>query len=65
MQITDLKIGERYDIPSGMGGYFTVRLLAVHKHLDEVQVRVDMPLNPDWHGWLCTAKPDLLQPIRK
>ena len=65
MTTTDLKIGGLYDVPSGMGGAFTVKLLAITDSPEpRAHLRVHMPKNPDWHGYLLTAKPDDLRPVR-
>lgn len=45
------RAGERYEIKNGMGGVFTVKLLREQAD-GRWQVRVDTPLNPDWHGYL-------------
>lgn len=54
MTTTEIKAGKLYKIPSGLGGIFIVRALVVRG--DEVDCRVDMPGNPDWHRWLVVAK---------
>lgn len=56
--------GDRYETPSGMGGVFTVRLLALSPD-GTWQVRVDMPLNPDWDRYLIDGvRTDQLLPVR-
>lgn len=44
-----LTVGELYRVPSGMGGIFDVRLVSIEDRTSNV--RVDSPLNPDWHGY--------------
>ena len=66
MATNDLTIGKEYDVPSGMGGFFTVKLLSITTHPEpRMHLRVHMPRNPDWHGHTLTAKPDDLRPVRK
>ena len=60
------EVGKSYTVPSGMGGAFTARVLALYdggamiftkehpegKELPaRVHMRVVMPRNPDWHDW--------------
>lgn len=53
--------GDLATMPSGLGGKVDVRLLA--KTPDgNWQVRVDMPKNPDFHGWMVETGEDNLQP---
>lgn len=56
-----LKLGARYRVPSGMGGVFDVRLLAVDGAT--ASLSVDSPRNPDWHGWRFSAPVAELGPI--
>jgi hypothetical protein len=58
-----LTIGGRYRIPSGMGGVFDVRLVALDGAT--AHVRVDMKPNPDWHGVPLTCAAVDLYPIPK
>lgn len=44
-----LTVGELYRVPSGMGGIFDVRLVSIVG--PTANVRVESPLNPDWHGY--------------
>ena len=53
-------LGEVYNVPSGMGGIFTARVVALYDAREnddgstepaQVHLRVDMPLNPDWHKY--------------
>lgn len=60
-----ITIGNRYSVPSGLGGSFDVRVLgflpASTKMVysdgtervfpERVSVRIDMPKNPDFHDW--------------
>lgn len=63
-------IGSLYTIPSGCGGTLTVRVLGflpggalLYPLLkdppvalpERVSLRVEMPKNHDWHGWLIEA----------
>jgi hypothetical protein len=50
-----IEVGKLYDVPSGMGGTFTVQALRL-MHNGGVDCRIYMPLNPDWHGWTVQAK---------
>lgn len=54
------EIGKVYDVPSGMGGTFTVRVLALYEAgavtgsrilPARVHMRVISPLNKDWHNY--------------
>lgn len=51
---TQIQVGKSYKVPSGLGGVFYVRALAVRG--DEVDCRVDMPSNPDWHNYVVVCK---------
>lgn len=65
MTTNELKVGKLYDVSSGMGGYFTVKLLSITDNPEpRAHLRVHMPKNRDWHGYLLTAKPDELRPVR-
>jgi hypothetical protein len=44
-----LTVGELYRVASGMGGIFDVRLVSIDDRT--ANVRVESPLNPDWHGY--------------
>lgn len=52
-----------YDIPSGMGGTFTVRVLEA---VDEnrVHVQIWMPRNPDFHKHTLVTAKEALKPVR-
>jgi hypothetical protein len=53
--------GDLATISSGLGGKVDVRLLAKTPE-GNWQVRVDMPRNPDFHGWMVETGEDNLQP---
>ena len=44
-----LEVGRRYEVASGMGGTFDVKLISLTA--DRAGWAVDMPRNPDWHGY--------------
>ncbi|WP_374387126.1 hypothetical protein [Brevundimonas sp.] len=51
-----LQVGNVYVVKSGMGGSFDAVLTAVEGPL--AFWRVDMPKNPDWHGWRFQSRLD-------
>lgn len=53
-----------YDMPSGMGGSFTVRILDTLED-GKVQVQIWMPGNPDFHKHLLTTSRDRLTEARR
>ena len=55
-----IEIGKLYDIPSGMGGTFTVQALQIADG-GKVDCRIDLPLNPDWHGWTVQASAEAMK----
>lgn len=57
-----LLAGARFRIPSGLGGSFDVILLTLTVE-SGATVRVDEPLNPDFHNWTTCVAPRLLRPI--
>jgi hypothetical protein len=66
MDTNELKVGNLYDVPSGMGGSFTVKLLSITESPERrAHLRVHMPRNRDWHGYVLTSKPEDLRPVRK
>lgn len=54
---------QRYLAPSGMGGLFAVVIIG-RLFGETVDLRVDMPLNPDWHGWQLAEPMRHLRPER-
>ena len=53
--------GTLYEMPSGMGGSFTVRITE-NRADNRVQVQIWMPGNPDFHGhYLETSQDNLTQ----
>jgi hypothetical protein len=53
LRTTDLQIGETYEIPSGMGGTFTARLLSLTD--TDGSFRVISSVYPEWDGYLVTV----------
>lgn len=52
-----LVIGQSYEVRNGLGGIFDARLLSLGVSPPSAKFRVDMPLNPDWHGWEFVCSP--------
>lgn len=52
-----------FDVPSGMGGTFTV--FEVSRYADNVSLRVHTPRNPDWHHYTFTAKTEWFDSVKK
>lgn len=57
------EIGKTYTVPSGMGGVFTARVLAIYNASQQgdgtpiperVHMRVVSPRNHDWHNYTFT-----------
>jgi hypothetical protein len=69
---TQPPIGNLYTIPSGMGGVFDVRVLALYEARrrgdgtsipPSIHLRVDMPRNPDWHGYTVVMERDYFEQV--
>jgi hypothetical protein len=64
MTISARKPGQRVEILNGMGGVFDVKLMAQSAD-GNWQVRVDTPLNPDWHNYLIDGVAEsAMRPVR-
>lgn len=50
---------ETFTIPSGLGGVFDVKLIEFLSG-GRARVRVHMPRNPDFHGWVMIADADAM-----
>lgn len=68
------QLGKSYVVPSGMGGVFTARVLAIHEAAERsngtfvpasIQMRVVAPRNHDWHDYLFTMRLDYFERVAK